>query len=112
MTFGLPRRDILKGRAETPTLSQSLHLMNGDSLRGKVEASDNVLGELLEQGASDSEIVGEIYSRAYSRRPKPTELETITEFLSAEQAGGRDHRRGLENFLWAVLNSKEFQLNH
>ena len=112
VTFGLPRRDILKGRAETPTLSQSLHLMNGDSLREKVEASGNVLGELLEQGASDSEIVGEIYLRAYSRRPKPTELETITEFLSAEQAGGRDHRRGLENFLWAVLNSKEFQLNH
>ena len=112
VTFGLPRRDILKERADTPTLSQSLHLMNGDSLREKVENPDNILGELLEHGASDSEIVSEIYLRAYARRPRPTELETITDFISAERAGGRERRRGLENLLWAVLNSKEFQLNH
>ena len=112
VTFGLPRRDILKDRVAVPTLSQALHLMNGEAVRTKVEASENVLGELISQGLADHQIVERIYERAYARRPTPAETGRIIDFAEKESAAGRGGRRALENVLWAVLNSKEFQLNH
>lgn len=112
VTFGLPRRDILKDRVAVPTLSQALHLMNGEAVRSKVEARANVLGELIAQEFGNRQIVEEIYERAYARLPTPAELGRITDFVANESAAGRGGRRSLENVLWAVLNSKEFQLNH
>ena len=112
VAFGFARRDIIAERAKAPTLGQALHLMNGESLRDKVEAEENLLGRLLTQAKQDLEIVSEIYERAYSRLPGENEKRSIQEYLASEQAAGRDRRRILENFLWAVLNSKEFQLNH
>ena len=111
-TFGTPRRDIIKDRAKSPTLAKSLHMMNGKTLRDKIEARDNVLGKLIAAGSSDAEIAAEIYKRAYSRPPTEREQETVARFLLDEESAGRGRRRALENFLWAVLNTKEFQLNY
>ncbi len=112
VTFGLPRRDIMAERAKTPSLSQALHLMNGEALMGKVQAEDNVLGTMLSGGKGDAEIVAELFERAYARPPSEKETVTLSEYLSSEHAAGRDRRHALENVLWSVLNSKEFQLNH
>ena len=112
VTFGLPRRDILRDRPGTPTLAQALHLMNGPAVREKVEAERNILGVLIESGRTDAEIVSQIYERAYSRLPSASESLGIRSFVQGELESGRDRRRALENVLWAVLNSKEFQLNH
>ncbi len=112
VTFGLPRRDIMAERVGTPTLAQALHLMNGAPVRDKVEAGENILGAMLADGHPDAEIVSRIYERAYARRPAAPELGRIAGFIEAELGAGRDRRRALENVLWAVLNSKEFQINH
>ena len=112
VTFGLPRRDILKDRAPEPTLSQALHLMNGATVRDKVAAEGNILGELLGQGRADGQVVAALYERAYARQPSQTEQDRIARFIAAERAAGRSRRRAFENVLWAVLNSEEFQLNH
>ena len=112
VTFGLPRRDILKDRAQEPTLSQALHLMNGASVRDKVEARGNILGELLGRHSADEEVVDALYERAYARLPNPAERDRIAQFMDREEAAGRSRRRAFENVLWAVLNSEEFQLNH
>ena len=112
VTFGLPRRDILKDRAPEPTLSQALHLMNGETVRDKVEAEGNILGRLLGQDSADRQVVAALYERAYARRPSQTEQDRIARFIAAERAAGRGRRRAFENVLWAVLNSEEFQLNH
>ena len=112
VTFGLPRRDILRERGTAPTLSQALHLMNGTSVRDKVEADGNILSEFLAQDLRDEQVVAAIYERAYARPPTEAELGRITEFLAHERSAGRARRRAFENVLWAVVNSKEFQLNH
>ena len=112
VTFGLPRRDILKDRVPVPTLSQALNLMNGEAVREKVEAEDNILGEALGRGLSDEQVTAEIFQRAYARPPDRTDIGRIAAFVASERAAGRDRRRAFENVLWAVLNSKEFQLNH
>ena len=112
VTFGLPRRDILKDRVPVPTLGQALNLMNGEAVREKVEAESNVLGQLLGQGLSDEQVTARIYERAYARPPTRADLGRVAAFVASERAAGRDRRRAFENVLWAVLNSQEFQLNH
>jgi hypothetical protein len=112
VTFGFPRRDILTERLKAPTLSQALHLMNGDAVRRMIEAPDNVMGEMLQRGKSDDAIVSAIYHRAYSRPPSDKQTAVALNYLASEQRSGRSRQRALENFLWGVLNSKEFQLNH
>lgn len=112
VAFGLPRRDVLADRSKAPTMGQALHLMNGDTVMEKVRTPDNILGEFLSKGMPDDEIVTALYSMCYVRPPSETERQSVRQYLSAEQQAGRPRRRALEGFLWSMLNSKEFQLNH
>ena len=109
--FGFPRRDILAPRDKSPSLSQALHMMNSETIRDKVEAEENILTELLDQGLDDQAIVSRIFERAYVRRPTDVQWTSVSRFVALEKQAGRTRRRALENTLWAVLNSKEFQLN-
>ena len=110
-TFGFPRRDTMEPRAGAPSLSQALHLMNGDRIRDKVETPSNVLSELFERGLDDGQVLETLYLRAYARRPTALQSERIERYLTSEQTAGRERRRAWEHVLWALLNSKEFQLN-
>ncbi len=111
-TFGHPRRDIMEARPNQPSLNQALHLMNGDVLREKLRADENVLSGFLERGLDDRAIVDRLYLRAFLRRPDLDKRTAIDEYLAAETHAGRDRRRSLEDVLWAILNAKEFQINH
>ncbi len=109
--FGFPRRDILAPRDKSPSLSQALHMMNSETIRDKVEAEGNILTELLDQDLDDQAIVSRIFERAYARRPTDGQWNSVSQFIALEKQAGRSRRRALENTFWAVLNSKEFQLN-
>ena len=110
-TFGRPRRDIMEARSNAPSLSQALQLMNGDVLTKRIRGGDLVLDDWLAAGLTDEQIVESIYARAFSRRPDPRERSTLQAYLQSEAAAGRSRRQGLANLLWAVLNTKEFQLS-
>ena len=110
-TFGHPRRDIMEARSNAPSLSQALQMMNGDVLSGRMQAEGFVLDSLLEAGLEDDAIVEALYKRAYSRDPDPGERRALKAYLASEAAAGRSRRQGLANVLWAVLNTKEFQMN-
>ena len=110
-TFGFPRRDVMETRSQAPSLSQALHLMNSDTVREKVANDDNVLDTLINEGLSDREIVDELYLSAYSRPATPSQGNQVESYIRSETKAGRNRRRALENVLWALLNSKEFQLN-
>jgi hypothetical protein len=112
MTFGFPRRDIIADRNKMPTLSQALYLMNGDTVQEEVETDENDLGKSLAEGKDDIDIVSEIYLRAYAREPTGAERKTLSRYLVAGRAAGRARRSVLEDILWTVINSKEFQLNY
>ncbi|MEO8660241.1 MAG: DUF1549 and DUF1553 domain-containing protein [Bryobacteraceae bacterium] len=112
VAFGFPRRDIICERSRTPTLSQALHMINGDTVRKKVDAPDNALGGWIKDGWSDDRIVSEIYLDSYARPASSSELTSVKEFVESEMAAGRSRRAALGSFLWTVLNSKEFQVNH
>ena len=110
-TFGFPRRDTMERRGAAPSLSQALHLMNGDRIRAKVRTTSNVLGKLLEGGSEDGQILETLYLRAYARPATEAQSNRISRYLADENTAGRDRRRAWEHVLWSLLNSKEFQLN-
>ena len=110
-TFGHPRRDIMESRSQEPSLSQALHLMNSEAVREKIEKPGNILGQLLERTIDDRAVLDDLYLRAYARKATDEQWRTTQSFLDAEKTAGRSRRRMFENVLWAIVNSKEFQLN-
>lgn len=90
-----------------PTLSQALHLMNGDTVNSKMQRG-GVVKALMKEGLAPPQIVERIYIMTVSR--KPTEQET--EALSPLFAEGANIEQGLEDVFWALLNSREFLFNH
>jgi hypothetical protein len=90
-----------------PTLSQSLHLLNGEATTQRI-AAGNVIGQRLAAKKSPSEIVEELYLSCLSRRPTDKEKARLEALLAAEP----DKKKALDDMFWAILNSREFMFNH
>ncbi len=90
-----------------PNLSQALHLINGDTVRAKIEQ-----GKLIETRLAESktppEIIEELYLRCLTRKPTEAELSSFNEVLAENE----DKKQVLEDIFWALLNSQEFVFNH
>jgi hypothetical protein len=109
-TFGRPTRETVcscEVRLE-PTLSQSLHLMNGDAVGSKIQQG-NLIGRMLAQEKRPpAYIVETLFVRSLSRAPRPEEM---TKLLAAVGANP-NKQQALEDVFWAILNSREFMFNH
>ncbi|HJT77569.1 MAG TPA: DUF1549 and DUF1553 domain-containing protein [Gemmataceae bacterium] len=90
-----------------PTLSQSLHLLNGDTTTQRI-AQGNVVGRWLAAKKPPEALVEELYLRCLCREPTAEERAKVKAALAAEP----DKRKGLEDLFWALLNAREFMFNH
>jgi hypothetical protein len=109
-TFGRPPR-VQPSDAErncNPAMSQALALLNGDAIQQKVKSPDCVLNDMLKSGKSDAEILDQLFLAALSRHPSAAESAAL---LPAIKLAGK-REEGLQDALWALLNSKEFLFNH
>jgi len=108
-TFGRSRRETVCACEATtePTLSQALHLMNGDTLERKVDQG-RVIAKMLEAKLTPAQVVEALYVRCLSRKPTPEELQSYVALIGTEP----DPRLALQDIFWAVLNSREFLFNH
>lgn len=111
-TFGRPERLITCEceRSDEPSMTQVLHLANGGTLNGKLQAQGNRIDQLVMAGAADTAIVDELYLAALSRQPTESERKRIVELLATTPAAER--RVALEDLFWSVLSSREFLFNH
>jgi hypothetical protein len=91
----------------TPTLSQALHLINGETTNGKI-AEGKVVEALLSQTGRPAEVARALYIRTLCREPTPAEAERI----AARLARATEPTRALQDLFWALLNSNEFLFNH
>ena len=90
-----------------PTLSQSLHLLNGSTTNAKIGQSP-VLKELAERDAPPEQLIADLYVRCLARRPTQEELDRLLPLLGE----GSNRRQALEDIFWALLNGREFLFNH
>jgi hypothetical protein len=90
-----------------PNLSQALHLLNGDTVHGKIRGG-GLIAKLLERKLPPEQIIEELYLRTLGRRPTADETKQFVE-LTAPIA---DQREAFEDVLWALVNTKEFLFNH
>ncbi len=93
-----------------PNLSQVLYLLNSDELQRKLSAKDGVLDELAKPEKPNADVVEDLFLRTFSRRPRPDELQDAIKQIENEKTANR--RTVLEDFLWTLLNSKDFLFNH
>jgi hypothetical protein len=108
-TFGRPTRETVcacEVRLE-PTLSQSLHLLNGSTVEPKI-AQGNLVGQMLQEKKTPAQIIEQIYIRCLTRVPKPDEMKNLLELVSKNP----DKKQALDDVFWAVMNSREFMFNH
>lgn len=110
-TFGRAKRESVcscEVKME-PTLSQALHLMNGDAVNESIKRG-RVVQTMIQAKKTDREIVEELYLKVFGRMPLDKEWTTIQQTLTATAPEQR--QQALEDVFWALMNSKEFYFNH
>ena len=117
--FGRPVRQQSREseRTSVPTITQALHIINGETLNNKLRAQNNTIDMLIRLGFSDEQIVDYLYLVSLSRHPSEAEQSSLVRALaSAEQQraeGTSDPRKeALIDMSWALLTGKEFMFNH
>ena len=95
-------------RSYAPNLAQILHLMNSPEIQGKISSDKGRVAQLLAGKVTNEELIDALYLAGFSR--KPTELERKE--AAATIATAPNRKAAAEDFMWLVLNSKEFLFNH
>ena len=90
-----------------PTLSQALHLLNGDTSNAKIQQG-GLIPKLMTTKKFPEERLIDLYIRCLGRKPSKEELEKLLPALGE----GADQSQALSDIFWALLNSREFLFNH
>jgi hypothetical protein len=95
-------------RSSGASLQQVLHLANSNELDDKIASDQGRLARLVKEKAAPEAAVEELYLATLARRPTDDERGLAVSHV----AGRKEPRKGLEDVLWALLNSREFLFNH
>ncbi len=108
--FGRPKREITCEceRADTPNMSQALQFMTGTLLNRKATDSNGRVAKLMKEKAPIEQAVKEVYLCTVSRPPSAVEANEAAKLI---QTAGSP-KEGLEDLLWTLLNTREFQFVH
>lgn len=109
-TFGRPdsSAECPCERDGSPTIVQSLHLMNSDDLQRRISSDSGRAAQLAQSNKTPEQIVEELYLLAFARFPDAEEVRIATGAFPKE--GNR--KAAVEDLMWALINSAEFVLNH
>jgi hypothetical protein len=95
-------------RSSSANLPQVLHLSMSPSIEAKITSAKGRVAKLVERKATPDDAVSELYLAAFSRLPTADERQLALKYLRAEP----NMRRGLEDLVWALVNTREFMYNH
>jgi hypothetical protein len=108
--FGRPPRDTAyeSERSCETSMRQALYFINSRQLQAKIATSPS-LRQLMRSGKSNPEIVEEIYLATLSRFPTDNEKQSVMEHIGKDK---RTRNQAIQDFVWAIMNTKEFLFNH
>lgn len=108
-TFGRPARQVLCEceRTTTPNIAQALHLLNGDTLNKKILDKTGRVEKLIANKVSLSQAIEELYLVTWSRLPSVDEKQKAEGWVKSAPTV----KEGLQDLLWVLTNSREFQFN-
>jgi hypothetical protein len=108
--FGRPPRTAACDceRAMEPALPQKLYLMTDNAVLGKLRAPAGRITVLLRGGKSDTEVLDELFLATLTRHPNEAERRQFAEY----RASVADRQAAFTDTLWALINTREFILNH
>jgi hypothetical protein len=120
-TFGRPDRTLACDceRTAEPSLSQTLYRLADPAVmakvgvavvkvKGKAPPKEGRLARLLKSDKSDEEALEELFLATLTRPPSKAEREHFAEYRKAR----KDREEALTDVLLALLNTREFILNH
>ena len=91
------------GRASEPTMAQCLHLMNAPEIEKKLADPGGRIARLLKAKMSEARIVEELCLAALGRFPEEKELRVARELFRDSTPA-----EAAQDFLWTLLNAREF----
>jgi hypothetical protein len=112
--FGRPERTQTCSceRQQDSSVSQALHLNNGQTLNDKIRDKNSRVEKWLQENVSDEEAIRRLFLLALSREPLPGEFSKFKELMAEGTREPKATRREvLEDLLWAVLTGREFLFN-
>jgi hypothetical protein len=108
-TFGRPARQVLCEceRTTTPNIAQAMHLLNGDTLNKKILDKTGRVDKLIANKVPLPQAVEELYLVTWSRPPSADEKQKAEGWVKSAPTV----KEGLQDLLWVLTNSREFQFN-
>src|SRR5690606_16268447 len=101
--LGRPSREnVTSSRENQSNLLQAMELTNGETLN---ETLKNGARRLLQEHGDPKELVGNLYLHTLNRAPSDQEYS-----LAAKSLGKKPKEESVQDLLWAVVLSPEFQL--
>jgi hypothetical protein len=122
LAFGRPDRvqTCSCERQQDSSVTQALHLNNGDTLNNKLRDPKSRVEQWLAEKVSDDDAIDRVFLLALARRPTDSErqklkavIDEIAEQTTADDKATMANRREmLQDLCWAVLTDREFLFNH
>jgi hypothetical protein len=108
--FGRPPRTAACDceRSMELALPQKLFLMTDEGLLKKFRSPQGRLTKLIQSERTDEQVLEELFLATLSRYPTTRDREVFAEY----RAAARDRRAAFTDTLWALINTREFILNH
>jgi hypothetical protein len=95
-------------RSTGASLPQVLHLANSSEIEDKIAEGNGRVARLVQGKTPPEKAIEELYLAALARFPDEGELKRALVHVTRQ----KDQRRGLEDLVWALLNTREFMFNH
>ena len=107
--FGRPERESSCEceRRSDVSLPQAMNLINGPTMGQAIADPEGRIAKALVAGASDRDLVEELYLAALARKPSADELDNALTYLR----DGRGRASQAQDLLWALVNSNAFLFN-
>jgi hypothetical protein len=95
-------------RSTGASLPQVLHLANSSEIEDKIASEGGRVSRLVRSKTPPEKAIEELYLAAFARYPDTDERQKALLYVTRQ----KELRRGLEDLVWALLNTQEFTFNH